>query len=200
MSIALPSLMSNQAYAACRREHHGRLIAYRQARSMLVGEHAVLQFEDEQTIRYQLQEMLRVERIEDETEIREQIDTYTALLPNGENWKATLMFQIPDAGLRAALLSRLNEITRRFYIKVQGHVPIHATANEDLDPADHRPLAVHFLRFDLPLPVRRAALGGSAVLVGCDHPDYQTCTVMRAELRDLLAADLSRHSRTRVAG
>jgi acyl-CoA synthetase (AMP-forming)/AMP-acid ligase II len=80
--------------------------------------------------------------------------------------------------LRAALLPRLKEISHRFHVKVQGHAPIHAVANDDLDPADDRPSAVHFLRFDLPLPVRRAILGGSAVLLGCDHPDYSTCTAM----------------------
>jgi hypothetical protein len=98
------------------------------------------------------------------------------------------------------MLPRLNEISRRFYVKLQGHAPIHAEANEDLDPDDHRPSAVHFLRFDLPLPVRRMVLGAGAVLVGCDHPDYSTCTVMRVELRDLLAADLRHHARTRAAG
>jgi hypothetical protein len=190
MTITPASLLTIPAFAAYRQQHHSHLIAYRQVRSMRLGPHAALHFEDEFTVRYQIQEMLRVERISDEAGMREQIDLYAQLLPSGTNWKATLMLQIPDPDLRRVLLPRVTRIAHHMYVDIQGHAPIYAIANEDLDPLDDRPSAVHFLRFELPVSARRLVHAAREVSVGCDHPDYPAGAVMAPALRTQLAADI----------
>ncbi len=190
MSVTLSPLLPDQAYVPYRNGLHCCVRSYQCTRSMMVGDHALLRFENEQTIRSQLWDMLRVVRVEDIVDMQEQINTYMALLPNGENWKATLIFQTPDTGLGVALQARLNDISRCFYVTVQGHAPIHAVVNKGPAPADERTSTVHFLRFDLPLPMRQAIREGGAVVVGCDHPDYLTYRAVPEELRDGLATEL----------
>lgn len=190
MSITVANLVPPRVYAARRTLHQQQAIAYRRARSMHLGEHVLLQFEDERTVRYQIQEMLRAEGIDDIAGMQEQIDSYAALLPSGYNWKATLMLQIPDGQLRAAMRPRLHDIGRRVYLELAGGVRIAAIANEDLPAHDQRPSAVHFLRFEFSAANRAAIHAGDDILLGCEHPDLHLRVPMPAVLRAQLAVDL----------
>ena len=132
MTITRDSLMTLEAYAKWRKIHQGDVMAHRRARTVLLGEHMSLQFEDEQTIRYQIQEMLRVERIFEEEGIQQEIDASLPLVPDGSNWKATMMLEYPDIHERKRELARLIGVEDRMFVEVEGHAHIHAIADEDL--------------------------------------------------------------------
>ena len=188
-------LLPPKAYAAQRAQHRARMMAHRRARTLGLRPHTVLQFEDRHTVRYQIQEMLRAEGIEDADGIREQIETYAPLLPDGGNWKATLMLQVPEAGLRRTLLQRLPRMAHHVYVEVEGHAPVYALANEDLPAHDHRPSSVHFLRFELPAAARHAVAQGRAVSIGCAHPEYTVTARVPSGLQQRLSEDFSSSSR-----
>lgn len=192
------NILVGEAYARYRRQHLHGAIAYRRSRSLRLGEHVLLQFEDRHTIRHQIQEILRAEGVEDEAGVREQIETYTRLLPDARNLKLCLMVQIPDAAQRRRLLPRLAWIGHHIYLELDGLPRVRAFANEDLHPADRRLSAVHFLRIALDERVAHALREGRPFALGCDHPEYLEWMPAPAELRDRLRGDLleaaSRHA------
>lgn len=185
------SLLSLADYAACRPVRRPGEIAYRQLRSMTLGAHLRLQFEDERTVRYQLQEVLRVERIAEPSRVQREIQAYAPLLPDGRNWKATLMFEWADPALRRRELPRSVGVAECVFVQVAGHAQVHAVADEDLDPARGRPpMAVHFLRFELTPSMAAAVRAGAAVRLGCDHPLHRAEAAIAPATLASLAGDL----------
>ena len=138
-----------------------------------LGEHINLQFEDEQTIRRQIQEMLHIEKIFDEDGIESEIDAYAPLVPDGSNWKATMLIEYPDVNERRRELARLIGVEDRLFVEVEGHARVYAIADEDLDrETDEKTSAVHFLRFGFAPAAARPLRAGAASKLGCDHTHY----------------------------
>jgi hypothetical protein len=181
-----------EAYARQRNEFRAKVIEHKKRRAVHLGEHVTLQFEDELTIRYQVQEMLRIERIFEDEGIQHELDAYNPLVPDGSNWKATMLLEYPDVEERRRALSRLKGIERRVWVQVEGAERVFAIADEDLDREnDEKTSAVHFLRFELDAAMRERLRAGAAVTVGVEHPEYRASTVLPAAQRAALAADLS---------
>jgi hypothetical protein len=192
-AITPESLMSLEAYAKARPEFRRRVLAHKKARTLHLGEHVTLLFEDELTIRYQIQEMLRIERTFEEEGIRDELDAYNPLVPDGTNLKATMLIEYEDVDERKAGLAKLIGVERFVYVEVEGFPRVVAIADEDLPRStDEKTAAVHFLRFELG-PERAAALRRGARLgVGVDHPAYRAeITEVAKETRDSLVADLA---------
>jgi len=186
------SLLSLEAYARSRDEWRQRVIEHKKSRTVRLGEHVTLLFEDELTIRYQVQEMLRIERIFEAEGIQGELDAYNPLVPDGGNWKATMLIEYPDADERRRMLARLKGIGRRAWVQVQGCERIYAIADEDLEREnEEKTSSVHFLRFELDLASRDALRGGAALSVGIDHPHYSATTRVDAAVRASLAGDLA---------
>jgi hypothetical protein len=191
MTITRDSLMTLEAYARHRKAHKAEIIAHRRARTVSLGEHMSVQFEDEQTIRYQIQEMLRVERIFEEEGIQQEIEAYAPLVPDGSNWKATMLLEYPDVHERKRELARLIGVEDRMFVEVEGHPRIYAIADEDLDRENaEKTSSVHFLRFEFPAAVRDAVRAGAAVKLGCDHTAYPAHVAIAPDTLALLAGDL----------
>lgn len=172
-AITAESLMSLEQYAKTRREFRDRVLAHKKNRTVQLGEHVTLVFEDELTMRYQIQEMLRVERIFEEAGIRDELDAYNPLVPDGSNWKATMLIEYPEIEERRRALSQLIGVEDRVWIKVAGQPRIQAIADEDLDRENEdKTSAVHFLRFELSGPMKQALKGGAKLSVGVDHLNY----------------------------
>lgn len=170
-AISRDSLLSLEAYARQRAAFRSRVIAHKKERTLHLGEHITLIFEDELTIRYQIQEMLRIERTFEEAGIRDELDAYNPLVPDGSNWKATMMIEFPAEDQRRLWLARLIGIERRVWARVGGGEPIFAIADEDLERDNgEKTSAVHFLRFELPPAQIRALHAGAALAIGVDHP------------------------------
>jgi len=187
------SLMSLEAYARERASFRAKVIEHKKHRSVALGEHLTLLFEDELTIRYQVQEMLRIERIFEEDGIRHELDAYNPLVPDGANWKATMLIEYPDAEERRQMLARLKGIENRVWVKIGGDERIYAIADEDLEREnEEKTSSVHFLRFELG-PTAGARLREGAVLaMGVDHPAYQsTLDPVPPETRAALTRDLA---------
>ena len=158
MTITRDSLLTLEAYSKIRKSSKPEVIAHRKLRSVALGEHMTLQFEDEKTIRRQIQEMLHIEKIFDEDGIQSEIDAYAPLVPDGTNWKATMLIEYPDPHERKRELSRLIGVEDRMFVEVEGHGRIYAIADEDLDREnEEKTSAVHFLRFEFPSAARGAA-------------------------------------------
>ncbi len=184
--------MTLEAYAKWRKQHKQEVIAHRRLRSVALGEHVTLQFESELTMRYQVQEMLRIEKIFEEEEIQAEVDTYAPLVPDGGNWKATMMIEYPDANERQRELARLIGIEDRMFVEVEGHARVYAIADEDLDREnEEKTSSVHFLRFELDAAMRAAVKAGAAVKLGCDHTNYPAHVTLPPETLASLAGDLS---------
>jgi len=190
-NITPDSLMTLEAYAKWRKTEKPNLIAHRRERTVLLGDNMSLQFESERTIRYQIQEMLRIERIFEEEGIRQEVDAYKHLVPDGTNWKATMMIEYPDVEERRRALARLIDVEDHVYIEIEGLPRVYAIADEDLDREnDHKTSAVHFLRFEFNTGARDAIRSGRPVSVGCDHENYRaTARIPEAALASL-ASDL----------
>jgi len=192
MPITPDSLMTLEAYAKHRKAHKPQIIAHRRLRSVRLGEHMNLQFEDEQTVRYQIQEMLRIEKIFEEEGIRGEIDAYAPLVPDGSNWKATVLIEFPDPNERKRELARLIGVEDRLFVEVEGHPRVYAIADEDLDREnDEKTSAVHFARFEFTPAMRQAVRAGAAVRLGCDHRHYPAHVAIPAETLASLAGDLA---------
>ena len=186
------SLLSLEAYARERNAFRARVIEHKKRRTVHLGEHLTLVFEDELTIRYQVQEMLRIERIFEEEGIRHELEAYNPLVPDGSNWKATMLIEYPDAEERKRALARLKGIEDRVWVQVDGGERVMAIADEDLDREnEEKTSAVHFLRFELDAAMRQALARGAAITVGVDHPGYSATAQLGPEVRSALAADLS---------
>ena len=177
--ITLDNLMSLEAYSKYRKAHKPDVIAHRKLRSVRLGENINLQFESEFTIRYQIQEMLRIEKIFEEEGIQQELDAYVPLMPEGSNWKATMLLEYPDVNERKRELARLIDVEDRMFVEVEGKARVYAIADEDLErETAEKTSAVHFLRFEFTADMRAALLGGAAVKLGCDHRNYpQHCEI-----------------------
>jgi hypothetical protein len=189
--ITPESLMTLEAYARWRKQHKAEVMAHRQLRSVALGDHLNVQFESELTMRYQIQEMLRIEKIFEEEGIRQEIDVYAPMVPDGGNWKATMLIEYPDVNERRRELARLIGVAERMFVEVEGHPRVYAIADEDLEREnEEKTSAVHFLRFELSAPIRDAVKAGAAVKVGCDHTNYPAHVAVGAETLASLAGDL----------
>lgn len=189
--ITADSLMSLEAYSKWRKLHKGEVIAHRKLRSVLLGEHINLQFESETTIRYQIQEMLRIEKIFEEEGIQSEIEAYAPLVPDGTNWKATMLIEYIDVNERKRELARLIGVEDRMFVEVEGYDRVYAIADEDLDREnEQKTSAVHFVRFEFTPAMRAAVKAGAAVKLGCDHTHYPAHLQIPAETLASLAGDL----------
>jgi hypothetical protein len=189
--ITADSLMSLEAYSKWRKAHKGEVIAHRRLRTVHVGEHITVQFESELSIRYQIQEMLRVEKIFEQEGIQSEIDAYAPLVPDGGNWKATMLLEYPDANERKRELARLIGVEDRMFTEVEGHDRVYAIADEDLDREnEEKTSSVHFLRFEFTPAMAQAVKAGAAVKLGCDHRNYPAHVSIPAETLASLAGDL----------
>ena len=190
-TITRDSLMTLEAYAKYRKSHQPKIIAHRRLRTVPLGEHLSVQFEDETTVRYQIQEMLRIEKIFEEEGIQAELDVYAPLVPDGSNWKATMMIEYPDVHERKRELARLIGIEDRMFVEVEGYPRIYAIADEDLErETDEKTSAVHFIRFEFPKDMREAVRAGAQVKLGCDHTNYPAHLLIPAETLASLAGDL----------
>jgi hypothetical protein len=191
-AITRDSLMSLEAYAKARPAFRQRVLAHKKARTLHLGEHVTLIFEDELTIRYQIQEMLRIERVFEEAGIRDELDAYNPLVPDGSNLKATMLLEYEDVEERKAALAKLNGIERCIFIHIDGCPRVVAIADEDLPRAtEEKTAAVHFLRFELSREMVSALKRGARLGIGVDHPAYQaTIPAVGEETRESLLADL----------
>lgn len=186
-------LYSLEKYAEIRPEFRAKVIAHKKNRRVPLGEHAALYFEDALTMQYQVQEMLRIERIFEARGIQEELDVYNPLIPDGHNWKATFMLEYGDEAERRDALAKLVGIENAVWMRVEGHEPVHAICNEDLDRSSgDKTASVHFMRFELGPEMVAAARGGAAISAGISHPNLQTSlSPLLAPLREALAADLA---------
>ncbi|SDZ98335.1 DUF3501 family protein [Nitrosospira multiformis] len=195
--ITRSSLMTLEDYAKSRQEFRARVMAHKRNRKIHLGTNVTLIFEDELTMRYQIQEMLRVEKIFEEAGIQEELEAYNPLVPDGTNWKATMMIEYPDPVERVARLAELIGIEDKVWIKVNGFDPIYAIADEDLDRENEKKTAsVHFLRFELELEMIKALREGASLSMGIDHsaykvPGQEVDATVRNALMDDLTADLA---------
>ena len=187
------SLLTLEAYAKARADFRAKVIAHKKDRAVQLGEHVTLMFEDELTIRYQVQEMLRVERIFEEQGIRDELDAYNPLIPDGGNWKATMLIEYPDVEERQRALARLIGIEDRVWVQVEGCPRIYAIADEDLErETEEKTSSVHFLRFELDAAMKKALAAGANIRLGIDHPGYQaTVDAVPPATRASLLKDLT---------
>lgn len=189
--LSSSDLMSLEQYARERPALRARLIEHRRARSLQVGEHCSWSFEDRLTVQYQVQEMLRVERIFEPAGIAEELEAYNPLIPNGSNLKATVMLEYPDPAERARRLAELRGFGARCWLQVQGCQRVYAVADEDLTrDSELKTAAVHFVRFELAPEMIAALKGGAALAAGVDHPNYRhSVEPLPAALREALLRD-----------
>ena len=191
--LSRASLMTLEAYAKARKEFRAQVLAHKKHRTVHLGEHVTLIFEDALTVRYQVQEMLRIEKIFEERGIQDEIDAYNPLIPDGRNLKATMMVEYEDERDRRAALARLKDIEDRTFIRVEGCPPVFAIADEDLDrETDEKTSSVHFLRFELTPEMVAALRYGVALGIGVDHPNYKAeIPAVSDATRSALIADLA---------
>ncbi|TFH12284.1 MAG: DUF3501 family protein [Nitrosomonadales bacterium] len=172
--ITRDSIMALETYAKARQEFRAQVMLHKKIRKVYLGEDVTLIFEDELTIRYQIQEMLRAEKIFEEQGIIDEIEAYRALVPDGGNWKATMMIEYPDPIERADKLTKLIDIEKKIWVGVGGYEPVYAIADEDLARAtEEKTSAVHFLRFELTQNMVKALRKDAPLSMGIDHPNYQ---------------------------
>ena len=192
MAIARESLLSLESYARERGAFRARVLEHKKLRSVPLGGHVTLIFEDELTIRYQIQEMLRLERVFEDEGIQSELDAYNPLIPDGGNWKATMMIEYEDEAERRARLAELGGIEDRVWVQVEGGAKVHAIADEDLERNEGgKTSAVHFLRFEVPEADRRALKAGAGLAMGIDHPKMRVEVQIPQDVRAALAADLA---------
>ena len=186
------SLMTLETYARERPQFRAKVIAHKKDRTVHLGEHVTLVFEDELTIRYQVQEMLRIERIFEEEGIQEELAAYNPLVPDGRNLKATMMIEYPDQVERARRLAELIGIEDKVWIQVKGHARVWAVADEDLEREnEQKTSAVHFLRFELDQTMVQALKKGAGLAIGIDHARYAAAVEAPPAVREALAKDLT---------
>ena len=186
-------LYSLERYADLRDEFRQQVMAHKRNRRVALGTNAALYFEDRLTMQYQVQEMLRIERIFEAEGIDEELDAYNPLIPDGSNWKATFMVEFPEAEERRAMLRQLRGIEDFVYMQVDGFARVFAIADEDLDRSDEtKTSAVHFMRFELPAEQVTALKNGAAIGAGIEHDNYRVeIASIPNNVRNSLAADLA---------
>ena len=185
------NLYSLEKYAEIRPQFRARVIEHKKNRRLAVGEHLALYFEDALTMQYQVQEMLRIERIFEAHGIQEELDVYNPLIPDGMNWKATFMVEYEDADERRRALARLIGVEKALWIRVEGFDKVHPIANEDLErETPDKTASVHFLRFELNPEMVAAAKRGATLKAGCDHPNCTEEVTVPEAVRAALVGDL----------
>jgi hypothetical protein len=191
--IKKESLLSLEAYARERNAFRARVLAHKKLRTVHLGEHVTLQFENELLIRYQIQEMLRLERIFEADGIQGELDAYNPLVPDGGNWKATMFIEYPEVDDRRRALVLLKGIERHVWVEIEGCERVYAIADEDLDREnEEKTAAVHFVRFELTPPMRAAIKRGAGLSIGVDHPAYSAALQpVPGDVRDALAQDIA---------
>ena len=188
--LSRSDLMTLERYAEERPSFRQRVIQHKALRRVALGPHVTLMFEDRLTIQYQIQEMLRVERIFDAAGIEEELDAYNPLIPDGRNLKATMLIEYPDVEQRKAALARMPGVEHKVWLQVNDHEKRFAIANEDLDRSnEEKTAAVHFLRFELTSDDVAALRNQATLRIGIDHPELPHSVELSAESRDALTAD-----------
>ena len=184
-------LFSLEKYAAIKTDFRAKVMEHKKHRRVPVGGHATLYFEDALTMQYQVQEMLRLERIFEADGIQDELNVYNPLIPNGSNWKATFMVEYDDVEERKKALAKLIGIENTVWVKVGSFDKVFAIANEDLDrSAPDKTSAVHFMRFELSPEMKTAVQQGAIIKAGIDHPASHEETELATDKRDSLAGDL----------
>lgn len=193
MSIARNSLLSLENYSKSRIAMRTKVIEHKKDRTVALGNHVTFLFEDETTIRYQIQEMLHIEKIFDEEGIQGEMNAYLPLVPDGSNLKATMQIEYENEIERQAALTRLIGIEDRVFLQVEGEPPVHAIADEDLEREnEQKTSAVHFVRFELTPAMKARLRDGAALQIGCDHPNYPVPTqAIEPKVRAALMKDLA---------
>ncbi|CAD6556092.1 hypothetical protein LMG27952_05961 [Paraburkholderia hiiakae] len=192
MTIARNSLLTLEAYARVRGDMRKRIIEHKKQRVVSLGNHLTFLFEDETTIRYQIQEMLHIEKIFDEDGIQGELAAYLPLVPDG-NLKATMQLEYESEVERRAALARLIGIEDKVFVQVEGEPPVYAIADEDLERENaEKTSAVHFVRFELTPQMKMRLREGAVLTIGCDHPNYRVPTqTIDGEVRASLLKDLA---------
>jgi Protein of unknown function (DUF3501) len=189
--ITRESLMSLEAYAKARPEFRANAMAHKRLRTVHIGDHVTLLFEDEKTIRYQIQEILRVEKQFEEQGILDELEAYNPLIPDGRNFKATMMIEYADEAERRVALTKLKGIEDKTWVQVEGSKKVYAIADEDLERENEtKTSAVHFVRFELSQEMAAALKYGVTLSMGVDHPNYAASTDIASDTRTALVADL----------
>jgi TusA-related sulfurtransferase len=191
--ITRDSLMTLEAYAKARKDFRAKVMAHKKLRAVHLGEHLTLLFEDELTIRYQIQEILRVEKSFEEQAIQDELDAYNPLVPDGHNWKATVLVEYEDVEERKQALAKLKGVEDRVWVQVGSLPRVYAIADEDLERENaEKTSAVHFVRFELTRSMVSELRRGSALFIGVDHPAYTfTLREVPEPTRRALLGDLS---------
>jgi hypothetical protein len=191
--LSVSDLFSLERYARERPTFRSRVLEHKRARQIAVGPHTTWLFEDRLTVQYQVQEMLRVERIFEPEGIDEELSSYNPLIPDGQNWKATMLIEFPDEDERRRELAKMKGIEDRAWVQVSGHERIYAIADEDLEREnDEKTSSVHFLRFELTPPMIGALRAGASLGVGIDHDHYRySVPAVSTATRQALVADFS---------
>ena len=192
MKLERADLMTLERYAEERPSFRAKVIAHKALRRVALGPHVTLMFEDRLTIQYQIQEMLRVERIFDAAGIEEELDAYNPLIPDGQNLKATMLIEYPDVEERKAALARMPGVEHKVWLKIGDGERVFAIANEDLDRSnDEKTAAVHFMRFEVSAAAIAELRNGAALTLGIDHPELPHEVTLSAEAAAALAADFA---------
>lgn len=191
--ISRDSLWTLEHYARIRNQFRQEVMAHKKVRQVALGDHITLFFEDEKTVRYQIQEMLRIEKTFEESGIQDELDAYNPLIPNGRNFKCTMMIEYPDPSQRKIELAKLKGVEDRVWVQVEGREKVYAIADEDLEREnEEKTSSVHFMRFELDDDMAAALKYGVSLAMGVDHPH---CTVkvdpVAAETRASLVKDLA---------
>jgi len=191
--ISRESLWTLEHYSRIRNQFRQEVIAHKKLRQVPLGDHITLFFEDEKTIRYQVQEMLRIEKTFEEAGIQDELEAYNPLIPDGRNFKCTMMIEFPDPEIRKIELGKLKGVEDRVWVQVEGREKVFAIADEDLDREnDEKTSSVHFMRFELDEDMAGALKYGVSLAMGVDHPHYQvTVDPVAPETRAALVKDLA---------
>mgnify|MGYP003662773660 CR=1 FL=1 len=185
-------LWSLEQYSEKRADFRQQVLAHKKNRNVMLGDHVLLMFEDLQTIHYQIQEMLRIEKVFESAGIQDELDAYNPLIPDGENWKCTMLIQYQDVEERKAKLQELKDIESLIWVQAEGCDKIFAIADEDMDRAnDDKTSAVHFMRFQFDPESLSAAKGGANVSIGCDHIAYSKQLVLSPNVLQSLIGDFA---------
>ena len=192
MTLTRNDLWSLEEYAGRREEFRKQVLAHKKLRQVALGPHATLYFEDQLTMQYQIQEMLRVERIFEAAEIEEELSAYNPLIPDGSNWKATFMIEYGDIEERKQALATMGGIEETVWVQVGNGTKAYAIANEDMERTrDSKAAAVHFMRFELSAEDLQSVRDGADVHMGVDHPSIANTVTLSTEARQALCADLA---------
>ncbi len=192
MTLTRDDLWSLEEYAGRRAEFRQQVLAHKKLRQVALGPHATLYFEDQLTMHYQVQEMLRVERIFEAAEIEEELEAYNPLIPNGSNWKATFMIEYSDVEERQRALANMGGIEETVWVQVGDGTKAYAIANEDMERTrDSKAAAVHFMRFELSDQDLAELRQGAAVHMGLDHASLANSVTLEAAVREALCKDLN---------